>query len=240
MTATGRCVCLIRRDMHYRRSAFEAGLRAAGFDIVGSVPNPGPGDLLVTWNRYGANDLTAQRFEQGGAAVVVVENGYSRRGLRRIRQGPRSEWRATARDGALAPQRRRPVACRRARPLARPGHRGSSMAPGGRSHPRAPATGHWSARRRHAVRMASGGRPEAPQADGASRCGSEAHPGNAPAQKPLAADLRRCLVRGHLGQRCGAKGVVRRRAGASAISCTGSARPATFDFGRRHRAAALR
>jgi hypothetical protein len=71
-----RCVCLIRRDLHYRRSAFEKGLAAAGFKIVGSMPDPGPGDLLVTWNRYGATDATAQRFEQGGAAVVVVENGF--------------------------------------------------------------------------------------------------------------------------------------------------------------------
>jgi hypothetical protein len=71
-----RCVCLIRQALHYRRLAFERGLRAAGFTIVPALSNPGPGDLLVTWNRYGANDLSAQRFEQTGAAVVVVENGY--------------------------------------------------------------------------------------------------------------------------------------------------------------------
>jgi hypothetical protein len=71
-----RCVCLIRQELHYRRQAFEAGLRAAGYAIVHSISPVKPGDLLVIWNRYGAIDQLATQFERASAAVIVCENGY--------------------------------------------------------------------------------------------------------------------------------------------------------------------
>lgn len=71
-----RAVCLIRPKVHYRREAFLAGLAAAGYEVRDSIRDPGPGDVLVTWNRYGANDSLADQFERAGAAVLVAENGY--------------------------------------------------------------------------------------------------------------------------------------------------------------------
>lgn len=71
-----RAVCLIREALVYRRAAFVAGLRAAEFEVVDRTDNPGPGDALVIWNRYGTNDALATQYEQAGASVVVVENGY--------------------------------------------------------------------------------------------------------------------------------------------------------------------
>lgn len=66
---------MIRPQPHYRRHAFEAGLQAAGFTIHDAV-HPEPGDVLVIWNRYGRYEAEAARFEQAGATVLVVENGY--------------------------------------------------------------------------------------------------------------------------------------------------------------------
>jgi hypothetical protein len=71
-----RALCLIREALVYRRAAFLSGLRAAGYVSVATLPNPTPDDVLVIWNRYGANDVTAAQFEHAGARVVVVENGY--------------------------------------------------------------------------------------------------------------------------------------------------------------------
>lgn len=71
-----RAVCLIREPLIYRRAAFIAGLRAAGYMAVDRIDKPDAGDLLVTWNRYGHGHETAQQFERAGARVIVVENGY--------------------------------------------------------------------------------------------------------------------------------------------------------------------
>ncbi len=71
-----KALCLIRRDIVYRREAFCDGLRAAGFDVVDAVPRPGPGDVLVIWNRYGDFDVQARIFEEAGAGVLVTENGW--------------------------------------------------------------------------------------------------------------------------------------------------------------------
>lgn len=68
---------LVRREPHYRREAFEAGLRALGYQIGGEPRGmPTPADVLVIWNRYGRNHQTALNFERVGAAVIVVENGH--------------------------------------------------------------------------------------------------------------------------------------------------------------------
>lgn len=71
-----RALCLIREALVYRRSTFIAGLRAAGYATVDKLNEPDANDVLVIWNRYGANDALASKFERVGARVVVVENGY--------------------------------------------------------------------------------------------------------------------------------------------------------------------
>ncbi len=67
----------IRQQPHYRREAFIEGLRAAGHTpdaVINSEINSN--DLLVIWNRYGANDSLATQYEKKGGKVLVVENGY--------------------------------------------------------------------------------------------------------------------------------------------------------------------
>lgn len=69
-------VCLLKDTPHYRRTIFEAGLRAVGLDI-GPLPERWrPGDVLVIWNRCRGLHSTALHAEEGGAAVIVAENGY--------------------------------------------------------------------------------------------------------------------------------------------------------------------
>lgn len=55
---------------------FAAGLRACGYEVVPEIRNPGPDDVLVTWNRSGLHNTAAKRFEAAKARVIVVENGY--------------------------------------------------------------------------------------------------------------------------------------------------------------------
>lgn len=71
-----KALCTIRPDPHYRRDAFEAGIRAAGFTLVPAVSKIDPGDLFVCWNRMGSNHTTAKQFEAAGGHVLVAENGY--------------------------------------------------------------------------------------------------------------------------------------------------------------------
>lgn len=71
-----RALCLIREQLVYRREAFVAGLSAAGYEVVSTLPKPDPGDVLVIWNRYGHWDDIAKSFEARNAKVVVCENGY--------------------------------------------------------------------------------------------------------------------------------------------------------------------
>lgn len=67
---------LIRHEPHYRRDAFESGLKRCGFTIQGHPRGAiGPGDVLVIWNRYGHYHELARRFEAGGGRVIVAENG---------------------------------------------------------------------------------------------------------------------------------------------------------------------
>ncbi len=67
----------LRNDLHYRRDAFTAGLEACGYDVRHNVAeHPGPQDVFVCWNRYGASEACAQRFEKLGLPVLVAENGY--------------------------------------------------------------------------------------------------------------------------------------------------------------------
>jgi hypothetical protein len=72
-----RAWSLIRAEPHYRRDAFDTGLRAVGFDLVPGEPvKPGPGDLLLIWNRMGSGHRAATLMERAGGIVVVAENGY--------------------------------------------------------------------------------------------------------------------------------------------------------------------
>ena len=73
-----RAFCLIQSAVHYRRDAFEVGLKARGFSLEGGrhIGVIRPSDLLVIWNRYGRGDDLASQFEKAGSAVIVVENGY--------------------------------------------------------------------------------------------------------------------------------------------------------------------
>jgi hypothetical protein len=70
-------VCEIRPLPHYRRGAFDAGLRAAGYSLVRDGRPSGPSDLLVIWNRYGIQAQRADAWEAAGGTVLVCENGYA-------------------------------------------------------------------------------------------------------------------------------------------------------------------
>jgi hypothetical protein len=73
--AQPRAVSMIRPEPHYRADAAIAGLEAAGFKVLADLKSPQPGDVLLTWNRYGPSDIEARRFENAGATVIVMENG---------------------------------------------------------------------------------------------------------------------------------------------------------------------
>ena len=55
-------------------------MSVAGFENKSYISDPGPGDVLVIWNRsfHGAED--ADRFARGGASVLVAENGLMGKG----------------------------------------------------------------------------------------------------------------------------------------------------------------
>lgn len=71
-----RALVLVRAQPQYRREAFEAGARAAGYQVVSSLPTPARTDICITWNRYGGADAQARAVEAAGGTVIVVENGY--------------------------------------------------------------------------------------------------------------------------------------------------------------------
>lgn len=72
-----RAFSLIREAPWYRRQAFEAGLKRAGYEFFHRMPDRASrGDVLVIWNRYGGNHEIAARFEREGGVVLVAENGY--------------------------------------------------------------------------------------------------------------------------------------------------------------------
>ncbi len=93
-----RALCLIRHQLVYRREAFCSGLTAAGYRLTNTLPDPGPGDVLVIWNRYGSFHDFAIKFERRGADVVVAENGYIRHGeyfaLAKSHHSGAGTWRA--------------------------------------------------------------------------------------------------------------------------------------------------
>lgn len=66
-----KACCLIREAPHYRADAFRRGLTAAGLSLVSDA---GACDVLVIWNRYGANERLADQVEARGGRVLVAEN----------------------------------------------------------------------------------------------------------------------------------------------------------------------
>ncbi len=73
-----KCWCLIRRvpDGLYPSEQFAAGVRASGDDFAFDIGPPGPGDVCVTWNNYGARGRQGQYFKAEGGRHMVLENGY--------------------------------------------------------------------------------------------------------------------------------------------------------------------
>lgn len=69
-------LCTIRDKPEYRREAFVHGLKLAGYTLRAHGQPTGRSDLLVIWNRYGANGAMADSWERQGGTVVVAENGY--------------------------------------------------------------------------------------------------------------------------------------------------------------------
>lgn len=69
-------ICQIRDEPHYRKDAFLTGLRNAGYTVVSGGKPENKRDLLVIWNRYGAQEGMADTWERAGGTVLVCENGY--------------------------------------------------------------------------------------------------------------------------------------------------------------------
>lgn len=68
-------VLQIRKEPHYRRAAFESGLKRLGYTITDKVIHPtSKADVLVTWNIK--NEAETTLWEQRGGTVIVAENGY--------------------------------------------------------------------------------------------------------------------------------------------------------------------
>ena len=64
-------------SQHYQRTSIHQGLIRCGYIAGAPVQeNPEPDDVLLLWNRYEVYEKYAQRYEQAGAKVIVVENGY--------------------------------------------------------------------------------------------------------------------------------------------------------------------
>jgi hypothetical protein len=58
-----------------RVEMFTRGLMLNGYKVIpGVTMNPGPQDLLVTWNRIGTGASAARAFETAGRPVLVTEN----------------------------------------------------------------------------------------------------------------------------------------------------------------------
>lgn len=64
----------LRHPNDERSAVFRAGLQAAGFDVVTGMGRPSPGDIFLTWNRFGYANNVADQFTNAGCSVVVVEN----------------------------------------------------------------------------------------------------------------------------------------------------------------------
>lgn len=72
-----RAVLTIRKEPHYRRDAFERGLRHVGFTLCELARPADSSDWLILWSRKrGTDEQRADAWEAAGGTVLVVENGY--------------------------------------------------------------------------------------------------------------------------------------------------------------------
>ena len=69
-------ISTIRRDPHYRRQAFDAGLESLGYRLEQAGRPKSKADLLVVWNRQLAEEQQADDWERQGGTVIVCENAY--------------------------------------------------------------------------------------------------------------------------------------------------------------------
>lgn len=68
---------LLHHSAHYRSDLFAQGFKQHGFvPIKSRTHTPTKHDVLLIWNRNPAQEKIAQQYEQAGAKVIVVENGY--------------------------------------------------------------------------------------------------------------------------------------------------------------------
>lgn len=70
-----RALNALRHSPACRRESFDAGLTAAGFELVDKLARPGPGDVYLIWNRYTGTHETATAVEAAGGRVLIAENG---------------------------------------------------------------------------------------------------------------------------------------------------------------------
>lgn len=66
----------LRDGPNYRRQSFDCGLQANGFEVVQRLDRPGPGDVVVCWNRTNAGAEMAAHVERHGGTALIVENGF--------------------------------------------------------------------------------------------------------------------------------------------------------------------
>lgn len=67
----------VRKEPYYRRAAIEDGLKRLGYTIGSFTVPQGKESLLVLWNKKrGSEEAQADRWEQQGGTVIVMENGY--------------------------------------------------------------------------------------------------------------------------------------------------------------------
>lgn len=73
--------CLIKFSPHYRRDAFEQGLKRTGYALTTSMVPTSRNDVMVVWNRMrGSQEQACEAWERQGGAVIVAENGYLQKG----------------------------------------------------------------------------------------------------------------------------------------------------------------
>lgn len=76
--ALRRASLFLHQRPWHRQEIFRAGFARHGFKINenGALPDPGPGDVLLLWNRNVYENAIAKRYEALGATVLITENGY--------------------------------------------------------------------------------------------------------------------------------------------------------------------
>lgn len=68
----------IRETPHYRADSFTQGLSRLGYSVVTGTPRKplASSDVLVCWNKTARSAQSIALARQGGAAVIIAENGY--------------------------------------------------------------------------------------------------------------------------------------------------------------------